>query len=258
MEGRDLVYQAIKFDSPKRLPFYHSSLLENNSLRNLPIDAIESREMNRAKRGWFFGHAGEDDWGCVWQITKNDNMGIVKGHPLKDWSQLKNYQPPDPDDTFYYERISETFEKAENKYVVLTSHFNLIERLHMLHGFKETLIDLHRCPEKIEKVLDLITDFKISMIRNVKKQFGSKVHGIFFTDDWGTQQGTFINREFFRKYFKPRYEKLVNTVHDANYHFILHSCGKKQALSRPGVPSDGRIRLRRTGQLEFRTRRRSK
>jgi hypothetical protein len=182
--------------------------------------------MNRARRGWFFDKAGEDDWGCIWQKTEIDNMGQVRIHPLKDWSQLKDYEPPDPDDSFYYERIPETLDRAGDKYVVLTCHFNLIERLHMLHGFEQTLIDLHRCPEKIEKLLDMITDFKVSMIRNLHRRFGNRVHGLFFTDDWGSQQGTFISRGKFRRYFKPRYEKLVRAVHDGNQHFIFHSCGR--------------------------------
>ena len=32
---------------------------------------------------------------------------------------------------------------AGDRYVVVTSHFNLIERLHMLHGFSSTLSDLY-------------------------------------------------------------------------------------------------------------------
>ena len=220
MGGYELVRRAIEFDSPERLPFYQ------DILPDVPSDVIDSWEMDRAKRGWFFDKGGEDDWGCVWQRTEKDNMGQVKAHPLEDWSRLKDYSAPDPDDDYYYERIPEDLEEAGEKYVVLSCHFNLIERLHMLHGFRQTFVDLYRKPDKIEEVLDLILDFKIAMIRNVCSRFGRTVHGIFFTDDWGTQQGTLIDLGTFREFFKPRYEKLVRAVHDANLHFILHTCGK--------------------------------
>ena len=221
MEGYELVRRAIEFDSPERLPFYQ------DVLPDVPSDVIDSWEMDRAKRGWFFNQGSqEDDWGCIWQRTEKDNMGQVKIHPLEDWSRMKDYSPPDPDDDYYYERVTEELDKAGDRYVVLTCHFNLIERLHMLHGFQHTLIDIYRKPDKIEAVLDLILDFKTSMIRNVRGRFGGRVHGIFFTDDWGTQQGTLIDLQTFRRFFKPRYEKLVRAVHNANLHFILHTCGK--------------------------------
>ena len=114
VKGHDLVRQAIEFGSPARLPFYQ------NVLPDVPNDVIDSWEMDRAKRGWFFDKGGEDDWGCVWQRTEKDNMGQVKVHPLQDWNGLKDYQPPDPDDDYYYERVMETLDGGGDKYVVLT------------------------------------------------------------------------------------------------------------------------------------------
>ena len=80
-------------------------------------------------------------------------MGQVVHHPLQDWAKLDSYRPPDPRDPFYFARIEEALAGAADRYAVVTCHFNLIERLHMLHGFAETLVDFQLEPVKIEKLL---------------------------------------------------------------------------------------------------------
>jgi len=51
-------------------------------------------------------------------------------------------------------------------------------------------------------------------------------NGLFLTDDWGTQQGTFISGQMFQHFFLEPYRQLVEGVHSHGWHFILHSCGK--------------------------------
>ncbi len=125
-------------------------------------------------------------------------MGQVVGHPLADWDALSSYHPPNPRIRFYFERIEDEIKDAGDRYVVLTSHFNLFERLHMLHGFAKTLEDFYFEPEKIHKLLDIILEYKIAHIAEAAKLFGDRVNGIFLTDDWGTQNNTFISTAMFQ------------------------------------------------------------
>ncbi len=220
MERREIVQRAVEFKNPPRLPFWQ------NILPDIPNDVCESWEMDRAKRGWFFDQPGEDDWGCVWAVTKKKNMGQVVYHPLEDWSKLDSYRPPDPCDPFYFERVEKDIAGAGDRYVVVTCHFNLIERLHMLHGFSRTMLDFLAEPGKIEKLLDMILTFKIELLEELHRRFGDRVHAVFFTDDWGSQTGTFVGPDIFEHFFLERYRVLVKSVHDHGWHFILHSCGK--------------------------------
>jgi len=224
MERHEIVRRAIEFGRPPRLPFWQ------DRLEDVPNDVCASWEMDRARRGWFFDHAAEDDWGCGWRVTDRRNMGQVVHHPLADWSRLDAYRPPNPRDPFYFERLDGDLAEAADRYVVVTCHFNLIERLHMLHGFEATLADLHLEPEKIERLLDLILDFKIEQIDELRRRFGDRVHGLFLTDDWGTQQGPFISGPMFERFFLERYRTLVDKVHECQWHFILHSCGRVNDL----------------------------
>ena len=218
--GYELVTRAIEFDCPERLPFFQ------HVYPAAPDDVCDSWELDRQKAGWFFDTPLPDDWGCIWEVTDVKNMGQVVRGPLEDWSRLDSYRPPNPKDPFYFERVEKDIAAAGDRYVCLTSHFNLIERLHMLHGFEQTMVDFYYEPEKIDRVLDMVLDFKMDQVDEIHRRFGDRVHGVFLTDDWGTQNGTFISPELFDRFFFDRYRTLVSRYHEHGYHFILHSCGR--------------------------------
>ena len=220
MRSREIVRRAIELDSPPRLPFWQ------HEVDWAPDDVCDVWEMDRAEAGWFFDHAAPDDWGCQWARTEVKNMGQVVGHPLADWSALDRYRPPDPRNPFYFERIGPLLDEAGERYVAVTCHFNLIERLHMLRGFAATMEDFYLAPDRIERVLDMILDFKLEMFDELHRRFGGRVDGLFLTDDWGTQQGTFVGPEIFERFFAGRYRAMFDAIHGRGWHVILHSCGR--------------------------------
>jgi hypothetical protein len=229
MESREIVRRAIEFETPPRLPFFLGGSWSDKLskvIENYPNDVCDCWEMDRQVAGWYFDNPEPDDWGCQWAKTDVNNMGQVIGYPLEEWSALPSYRPPDPRNPFYFERIEDEIRDANDRYVVLTSHFNLIERLHMLHGFSRTLEDFYLEPEKIHTLLDMILEFKIAHLDEAAKRFGERVHGIFMTDDWGTQNNTFVSTDVFREFFFDRYKQLFGSVHGHGWHVILHSCGR--------------------------------
>ena len=229
MTGREIVRKAIEFDLPPRIPFFVGSAWMDRlsvSIEDFPNDVWDCWEMDRQEAGWYFDNPDPDDWGCQWMRTEIDNMGQVVSHPLGDWANLSSYTPPNPRNPFYFARIEKSLREAEDRYVVITSHFNLIERLEMLHGFSRTHEDFYLEPEKIHKVLDMILEYKIDHFAEAFRQFGDRVHGIFLTDDWGTQQNTFVSRDIFKEFFLDRYRNLFDAVHADGWHAILHSCGR--------------------------------
>jgi len=229
MTGREIVSRAVEFGSPPRLPFFLGGSWSTRLaavIEGFPNDVRDCWEMDRQEAGWFFDNAAPDDWGCQWAKTEVENMGQVVGHPLADWSALDSYRPPDPRNRFYFERIEEGIAGADDLYVVLTSHFNLIERLHMLHGFAATLEDFYLAPEKIHRLLDMILEYKVAHFDEAARRFGDRVCGVFLSDDWGTQESTFVSREIFEEFFAGRYRQLFGALHGHGWHAILHSCGR--------------------------------
>jgi len=229
MERREIVRRAIEFDSPPRLPFFIGSFWTDRlsaMIRDFPNDVCDCWEMDRQEAGWFFDNAAPDDWGCSWTRTEVKNMGQVVSHPLENWDSLATYKPPDPKNPFYFERIEDGIRDAGDRYVVITSHFNLIERLEMLRGFARAHEGFHLDAEKTHRLLDMILEFKMEHIAEAARRFGDRIHGVFLTDDWGAQQGTMVSPGLFREFFFDRYKTLFDAVHDHGYHVMLHSCGR--------------------------------
>ena len=220
MTSREIVARAIELGRPPRLPFWQ------HVARFAPDDVCDCWEMDRGRAGWFFDSPVRDDWGCGWARSERKNMGQVVSHPIRDWSGLQTYRPPDPRDPFYFERLEREMAGAGGRYVVVTSHFNLIERVHMLHGFAETMMDLYGAPAKVEKLIDMVLAWKLDHFDELRRRFGDRVHGLFLTDDWGTQEAPFISVRMFQDFFLRRYRQLADAIHAAGWHFILHSCGR--------------------------------
>jgi len=224
MTSREIVTRAITFKNPPRLPFWQ------HVFDDIPDDVCDCWEMDRGKGGWFFDNPVMDDWGCGWEKTEQKNMGQVTHHPLRDWSALASYRPPDPRDPYYFARLEGEMQQAGDRYVVVTSHFNIFERAHMLHGFVDTLMDFYEEPEKVEQLLDLVLAWKLEHFAELHRRFGDRVQGLFLTDDWGTQQGPFLNPAMFDAFFQARYRTLFDAIHGYGWHVIQHSCGKINEL----------------------------
>jgi len=229
MERREIVRRAIEFDTPPRLPFFLGSAWNERlsaKIAGFPNDVCDSWEMDRQEAGWYFDNAVEDDWGCGWARTEVNNMGQVVHHPLEDWSSLASYKPPNPKNPFYFARIEDDIKDAGDRYVVITSHFNLIERFEMLRGFARALEDCYLEPEKTHQILDMILEYKIEHVGEAARRFGDRVNGIFLTDDWGSQENTLVSAAVFREFFFDRYRQLFDSIHSHGWHVMFHTCGK--------------------------------
>jgi uroporphyrinogen-III decarboxylase len=205
--------------NPPRLPFWQEALAD------YPNDVCAIWELDRAEAGWFFGQSGTDDWGCRWQVTEIRNMGRVVEHPLREWSALDRFRPPDPRNPYYFERVEQLLGTAAGRYVVVTCHFNLIERFHMLRGFAAAMEDFYCNPKRVEQTLDIILEFKLELLDELARRCAREIDGIFLTDDWGTQQSTLVSGRTFDEFFARRYGKLFEAIHQHGWHVFLHSCG---------------------------------
>jgi len=223
VNSQEIVRRAIEFDKPPRIPFWQHW---NHKTAEFPDDVHNIWEMDRAEAGWFFDNPGMDDWGCGWSTTDVQNIGQVTDCPLNDWSTLESYRPPDPRNPFYYDRLGPMIDQAAGRYVCLTAHSLLFSRLHKLRGFVNTMEDFYLEAERVHRVLDMIVDFKLGQIDELRRRFGDRIHGLFVADDWGTQDGPFVGKNILDDFFVPRYRKIFDAIHDCGWHVVLHSCGR--------------------------------
>lgn len=222
MSSYQVVRRAIEFQGPERLPLHFESM---------GLSDVHIVRWNQIAP-WEFAGKGSmtDEWGCTWVRSEVANMGQVKGHPLADWSALDHFHWLDADAPAFYEGMEESFVGSEGKYVTLSIFMLLFERMHALHGFENTLADLYLKRERIEMLADRIVEFDLGIIRNVVQRFPNCIHGLRFTDDWGTQQSLLIKPRLWDEFFKPRYKRIFDAAHEVGWHVWMHTCGKVNAI----------------------------
>lgn len=221
MSSYEVVRRAIEFERPDRLPLCFNAL---------GISDVHCVNWNQIGTGDSRLKETVDEWGCHWVRTEIHNMGQVKYHPLFHWDQFHKYVWPDPDNPLFYEGMEDRFADSGDKYILTYIFMLLFERMHTLHGFENTLIDLLRGSRKIEMLADQIVEFDLGIIKNIAKRFPKRIHGLSFSDDWGTQQALFINPNLWNSFFKPRYDRIIDAAHKQGWHVWMHSCGKINAI----------------------------
>lgn len=217
----EVVRRAIEFGIPDRLPLRFDSL---------GFSDVHDVKWNQTGVGDQQLRETTDEWGCQWVRSEAENMGQVKGHPLAEWNALDRYLWPDPENLDFYQGMEEQFEDSNDKYIITGIFMLLFERMHSLHGFQNTLTDLYLEQERLEFLADKIVEFNLGIISNIAQRFPGQIHGLGFSDDWGTQEAVFINPVMWDDFFKPRYKRICNAIHEAGWHVWMHSCGKITAI----------------------------
>jgi len=218
MTRKEIVERAVTFNNPPRVPFKFDVVGVNDCYDVWTNDPT----------GWSWEFQGErtDEWHCLWKRTDVQNTGQVVGHPLKNLDLLKDFQWPDPDDPRRYEGFEQQLAGAEDRFVMFCFGHGIFERLHMLHGMSETLMDFYRRPKELHEILDRILDHHLRVFRHCAKLAHGRMHAAAMADDWGLQDRAFISVKLFREFFKPRYQKWFDEIKSHGCHTWMHSCGK--------------------------------
>lgn len=210
--------RAIHFRNPPRLPVIMGCFGVDDT----------GRVGAKAPDGWKPNVANEDEWGCVWDKTEMENMGQVKGHPLADINKLSSYRPPDYRDPSRYVDMAARLDRvaAQGKYITSGIFMVLFERMHSLHGFEDSLVDLYNNRPAMEDLADMIVETHVTLVREVARRFPGRINGWTMTDDWGTQTAAFVSLDMWMDFFFPRYKRIFDAMHEGGCDVWVHSCGK--------------------------------
>jgi uroporphyrinogen decarboxylase len=165
----------------------------------------------------------EDEWGVGWKEKR------TVYHPLQQgWDCIGTYDvPPDPRDPARFDEARRMIERNTEKYILGYCWFTLFERLWFLRGFNNMLVDPLLYPEHFRDLRDRITEFNLQII---DQWLEMGVDGIFFSDDWGTQNNLLVSPDYWREHYKPCYRQMFDRIHSGGAQIWLHSCGNVQAI----------------------------
>jgi len=159
-----------------------------------------------------------DPWGCVWKNVNPGVLGRIIEHPLADLDDLSHYEMPDPSDIVDFEKLQKSIRQSGHDRYVIGDSENFFERIHWLHGYKRTLIDLVTGNRKFDELVDQLFDFKLEFIN---RWLELDIDAIYFLDDWGTMRSLMVSPKLWREYFKPLYRKMFTVIPGDMYSSIV-------------------------------------
>jgi len=161
-----------------------------------------------------------DEWGVSWKIveyrTKNDTGKYteISRNPLREDKFIENYIPPDPTIESRYESSKKLIKEFGKEYpimgVIVTTIF---EAAWAIRGLDKLMMDFVVNEDLANRILDIPFNYHLYA---GKKLAGLGVDIIWTGDDMGGQQGMLISPKMWRKYFKPRMEKLYSELKSVN------------------------------------------
>jgi len=236
MRSRERVERAVNLDRPDRAPIMHSllpaALLRHGQslvelLRKYPND-FGSSEHKVPRRDDlpppYRAGRNVDSWGTVWRSTTDGIHGQVIDYPIRTWEEAEAYEfpPTDPDD-IVEKRRREVADQKKKFYVILGFNpGNYFERLQWLLGFKTVLKSLVKRPPAFVRFADRLLSYTLD---SIERTLQMQPDAIGFSDDWGAQDRLLVRPSIWRQFFKPRYRKMFNLVHDYGARVYFHTDG---------------------------------
>jgi len=219
MDSRTVIRKVIQFEAAPRVGYALPPPWPNDFLWGGldPDPAFEERR-------WTDGRAEcwIDEWGCQWRRLGGISKGEVFQGALADWADLDAYRPPDLGLPSRYERARRTFAAPAGKYRLGSlpgCAFNLSRYIRRLDNF---LADCLLEPERVRRLNGLVMD---EIEKAVRRMAEAGADGIFFPEDWGTQDRLLMAPRTFRDLFLPEFERLCGVARDAGVDVWMHSCG---------------------------------
>ena len=169
-----------------------------------------------------------DEFGIEWDLSGVDkDIGVVAEYPLKTAEDLFNFTPPDFDEGFVRGLCERLVKNKKNNFAFASNGFILFERAWSLCGMENLLCYMLTDPEAVECLLDKLTDYGLKKTRIALEY---EIDGVIYGDDWGRQKGLIMGAPLWRKFIKPRVERLYSEVREKNIIIGQHSCGDNSEI----------------------------
>ncbi len=171
-------------------------------------------------------HAYTDTFGITWDASAVGQRPLSHGHT---WEELKDFQMPDPHKAgmFYdFDKKVPGYREKDLAYVAL-QYYGPLEKLENIRGFENTMMDFYEEPDKIEELLDKVTDYRVALAEDICARGVVMGHG---GDDYGVQAGPIMSMKTWRRFIKPRLARIYKVYKDHGLPVLHHSCGNCEAF----------------------------
>ena len=164
------------------------------------------------------------DWfGVEYKYSEAQGSNTPMGNVLNDITEWEDKISWPDLDQFDWEADAKRLERNESLALFMRMSNGPFERLHMIEGFEQALIDILTEPEAVKAYLMRLVDFKIDLFNHIRDYV--PLDFIMAADDWGTMRAPFFSTDTFEKTILEPTKRFVKAVHERGTKFISHCCG---------------------------------
>lgn len=240
MNSRERVKRSMHFQTPDMVPvqFYycpvgyyeHGEKLNDlyNTLHGdfapyikMPIPKINPSDYDENGNYHAFYR---DEWNTLWEYRIFGVTGIPIEFPLEDISNLDTFVFPAPPvfEGQWFDEFCKMVAEHQKNHYFSQAVGSLFERLIALRPEVDVLCDIELDEPEINVLADKIIDYYSNHVTLAIK---SGANGINFGDDYGTERGLIMSPDTWRRFIKPRLQKLFEPAVNAGLDIHFHSCG---------------------------------
>lgn len=219
MTEKDNLLRVIRRDHPAWVPYGVESEV-------FLVSPIIERPLVTAK----------DDWGVSWALSESSpesgTAPVPGDYVITDISHWKE-QISFPDvDHYDWSKIVQDWDRKpidirainrEEHLVTGALDMGIFERMSLLMGMEELMVNVVLEPELLADMADAIADYNIRVIRKFHSIY--PVDMIRYGDDWGCQKQLMMSPEAWRRIWKPAVKKIYDVIHSYGMLIFQHSCG---------------------------------
>lgn len=186
-----------------------------------------------------------DSWGCLWKMDESKDFYFNQySYPMEKFSSidegLKNYRFPkiaDHSDLIRSDLSEQAGNISDFGIIADRNCAGLTETSLRIRGYENWYLDTMTDPVGVEKLLDLILEYKFGYWNLVidwliEKNLQNRVSVISECDDLGTQTSTLLEPDYLRKTIIPRFGQLWSHIKKRlpGVKIFMHTCGSVRVL----------------------------
>jgi hypothetical protein len=175
-------------------------------------------------------YATYEEWGIQRKLGAKGQSVLQQfffsHHPWESFTkprQVEEVNLPDLDALGRFDEAKKTIGEKKGTHVIMGSLGHVLwTKGWELRGMLRLMKDMHTDPEMVETILDKLLAYNCDL---ADRLLDLGCDGITVAEDWGNNYSMFISPALWRKYFKPRYNKLFDRAKKRGKLVSFHSDG---------------------------------
>lgn len=233
MNSYERVFTALQLGTPDQVPIFECALAPKVIEALLPggspediaekydLDMVYYRETYLYEPINISKNYFRDEWG-IGMMLGEDIMPSPVDFPLRNATDLKKIQPPDPNAPHRLEKLASAARRFKGTKPIVLGMSDTFAIPWKLRGMSEFLLDLAINPGFARKIIDMVVEYNCELVRAAAR-IGVDI--IRPTDDYAFNTGPMMSPQMWKEFFQPGLTEIVKTAHSLGLKVVKHTDG---------------------------------